>query len=302
MIHTPVIRFLILLLVTSVSTNALASPDDNASKDSQRFKTLYEYALIANAAYQGTAEIKKALEATGYSLTKQGQLPGYEVGYFLATNDRLKQQIIAVRGTSNVENAMVDVALQLLPNKHTGVKLHQGFAQTADLIYAKIKPDLNRDYLINTTGHSLGGADALILAMYIDVGGFKAGKVITFGQPKVTNIGGSNRFSHLDVTRVVMPKDMVPLVPPMDPMDINNLDIYWHLGTEIVLQKANTYSQLKGVQSMMRATDFLNETLSEKNLQQHYMAGYIASLSLKRANPQAVVYENDFRVLDLFGL
>lgn len=299
--QTPLVRFLSLVLAVFVFTPALAALNTNTSNDKQRFKILLDYARVANAAYKGSDEVKNTLAATGYTLTKHGQLPGYGVSYFLATNDRLKQQILAVRGTSNVENAMVDVAFKLLSNEHTGIMLHQGFAQSADFIYDKLKPDLKKEYRINTTGHSLGGAVALILAMYIDADGFNVGKVITFGQPKVANITGSQQYSHLDVTRVVMPKDMVPLVPPLDPMDIMNLSIYWHLGTEVVLQQANTYSELKGMSSMMRATAFLNETISEENLKQHYMSLYIESLLQKQANPERVPYQNDFSIFDLFG-
>jgi len=288
---------LIFVLATLLSFAVLAEAGD----DADRFKVLHEYALIADAAYQGKTEIEKVLQAQGYTLSAHGELPGYAVSYFLATNDAEKQQILAVRGTSNVENAMVDVAFQLLPNKHTGVKLHQGFAQSADYIYDKVKAKLNRDYRISTTGHSLGGAAALILAMYLDAGGYDVGKVITFGQPKVTNMSGSRKYGHLDVTRVVTSKDMVPLVPPLDPMDLMNMEIYWHLGTELVLQEGNTYSELEGVDSMMRATDFLNEMLTEKNLQHHYMAVYINSITPKLVNATRVPYENDFSVYDWFG-
>ncbi len=286
-----------LLLAIVLSFPVLAG----ASIDTDRFKMLYQYALMADSAYQDKTVIGKVLSAQGYTLTDYGQLPGYAVSYFLATNDTEKQQIISVRGTSNIENAMVDVAFQLLPNKHTGIKLHQGFAQSADYIYDKVKAKLKRDYRINTTGHSLGGAAALILAMYLDAGGYEVGKVITFGQPKVTNVSGSRKYSHLDVTRVVMPKDMVPLVPPLDPMDLMNMDIYWHLGTELVLQEGNAYSELDGADSMMRATDFLNEMLTEKNLQQHYMAVYIDSITPKLVNAKRVPYENDFSIYDWIG-
>ena len=87
-------------------------------------------------------------------------MPGYAVSYFLATDDVNKQQSLSVRGTSNVENAMVDVAFQLLPNKHTGINLHQGCAQSADYIYEKVKTKHNKEYRNNTTGHSLGGSAA----------------------------------------------------------------------------------------------------------------------------------------------
>jgi hypothetical protein len=288
-------------ILSAIFLLATLLPFPLLADESERFKTLHEYALIADAAYQGEAEIEKVLAAQGYTLIVNEQLPGYAVSYFLATDDANKQQMLSVRGTSNVENAMVDVAFQLLPNKHTGIKLHQGFAQSADYIFAKVKTRLNKDYHINTTGHSLGGAAALILAMYLDAGGYDVGKVITFGQPKVTNMSGSRKYSHLDVTRVVTPKDMVPLVPPLDPMDLMNMDIYWHLGTELVLQQGNAYSELEGVDSMMRATDFLNEMLTQANLQHHYMTVYINLITPKLVNAKRVPYENDFSIYDWLG-
>ncbi len=276
-------------------------PAASSAIDSERFKTLHAYALIADAAYQGKDRIEQVLAGRGYTLTAHGELPGYGVGYYLATNEQTQQQILSVRGTSNVENAIVDVAFQLLPNEPTGIKLHQGFALSADFIYDKIKPQLKRDYRINTTGHSLGGAAALILAMYLDAAGYDVGEIITFGQPKVTNVGGSRKYGHLDLTRVVTPRDMVPLVPPLDPMDLMNIDIYWHLGTEVVLQADNAYSELEGMDSMMRATDFLNEMVSEKNLRHHYMSEYINLLTPKLVNPKRIPYENDFSIYDWFG-
>lgn len=297
--QTRCLSYLIFLLVALLPLPVIAATV--TTNDTARFETFYNYALVSDAAYYGKQKVEKTLASQGYALTASGELPGYGVSYFLATNDDLKQQLLAVRGTSNIENALVDVAFVLLPNDHTGIKLHQGFAKSADFIYDKVKTKLNRDYRIDTTGHSLGGAAALILAMYLDADGYDVGKVITFGQPKVTNIAGSRKYAHLDVTRVVTPKDMVPLVPPLDPMDLMNMNIYWHLGTEVVLYEDNTWSELEGVDSMMRATDFLNEMLSEKNLQHHFMTVYLNSITPKLANDKRVPYQNDFSISDWFG-
>jgi triacylglycerol lipase len=292
-----------LFFLTSLLLAALIALPASASttRADARFKTLYDYALVADAAYRSQAEIEKILTAQNYTLTTSGELPGYGVSYVLATSDSTRQQILAVRGTSNVENALVDVAFQLLPNEHTGIKLHQGFALSADYIYEKVKPSLNRHYRIKTTGHSLGGAAALILAMYLDADGYEVGRVTTFGQPKVTNMAGSRRYAHLDVTRVVTPKDLVPLMPPLDPMDLMNMDIYWHLGTEVVLQTGADYSELEGVDSMLRATDFLNELVTQKNLQHHFMDEYLNLIAPKLVNARRVPYENDFSIYDWFG-
>ena len=292
--------FLLLFLVTSFAFPVRAATGET-NTDTHRFKQLHEYALLANAAYLGNADVEKVLAKSGFELTTSDELPGYGVSYYLATNDAQKRHIIAVRGTSNIENALVDVAFVLLPDARAGIKIHQGFSVSADYIFDKIKPELNKDYRINTTGHSLGGAAALVLAMYLDASGYEVGEVITFGQPKVTNIQGSRAYAHLNVTRVVTPKDMVPLVPPMDPMDMMNMDIYWHQGTEIVLQQGNVYSELEGLDSMMRATDFMNEMVTDKNLKHHFMTTYINMLASKMVKVKQVPYENDFSIYDWFG-
>jgi triacylglycerol lipase len=268
------------------------------SSDQPDFSMLHDYALLANAAYLDQAAIEKAVQAQGYSLTTAGVAQGYAVSYFVATNAAEKTQVIAVRGTSNAENTLVDIAFQLLPDETTGIDLHQGFAKSARVIYEKILPKLDKSYRITTTGHSLGGAAALVLAMYLDTDGFTVDKVITFGQPKVTNITGSRKFEHLNVTRVVMPKDVVPLVPPLDPLDLKNLSIYWHLGTEIILLDGDRYAEIDGIDSMLRATGFLNKTPDEQNLKNHMMAQYLQRIEMKQKQAERVAWKNDFGIFN----
>ncbi|MDA3868897.1 MAG: lipase family protein, partial [Gammaproteobacteria bacterium] len=236
-----------------------------------------------------------------YRLSHYSNIPEIEVSYFLVTDDVAKTQIIAVRGTSNVENAMVNAALKLTLDRHLGIRLHNGFSQSARAIYAEIKPLLKTDHVISVTGHSLGGAVALILAMHLDVDDFTVGKVITFGQPKVTNIAGTNAFKHLDVIRVVTPKDLVPLVPPFDPMDLYDLDIYWHSGRELILLADSTYALLEGVNSLLRATRFTQELLNDKNLQDHQMPLYMLLLDKKIPAASLVPFTNSFNLFNLFG-
>jgi hypothetical protein len=286
--------FMLLMIRPVSAALPVAEPEDT------RFRELLDFAYIADSTYKDKDVIETVLADKGYVLTSHGQLPGYYLSYFVASNETLKRQIVAVRGTSNIENAMVDIAFKLLPNDATGIKLHQGFGGSADYLFETIKPILKKDFRIDTTGHSLGGAAALILAMYLDAQGYDVGKVITYGQPKVTNVAGSRKYGHLDVTRVVMPKDVVPLVPPLDPLELMNMDIYWHQGTEIVLQQDNTYSELEGMDSMLRATDFLNDVPGTDNVENHFMTTYIDALKTKLVQPRQVPYKNDFSVTDLF--
>lgn len=265
------------------------------------FQEIKKYANFSSIAYQVSPKIRGIGSLNNYTITHYNNIPEIQIAYFLATSDVDKSQVIVVRGTSNIENAIVDVALKLTPDRRAGVSLHNGFSQAAQAIYAEIKPMIKAGYAISTTGHSLGGAVALVLAMYLDVDGFAVDNVITFGQPKVTNIAGANKFQHLNIIRLVMPKDLVPLVPPFDPMDINNLDIYWHAGREVVLLPGSDYAVLEGMNSMMRAIKFTQQPLNENNLNDHQMTLYLEMVAKKIPAARLVPFKNNFNLFNLFG-
>ncbi|MBL4712042.1 MAG: lipase family protein [Gammaproteobacteria bacterium] len=271
------------------------------SYSAKDFTHWLDAAYIAQATYQSTDNIEAVLKQQGYTLDVSRQITGFSVAYVVATNDVTKQHIVAVRGTSNIKNAVVDAAFVLVADKISGIDLHQGFLLSARDIYQEIYTTFMPGYTINTIGHSLGGAAALILAMMLDRQGFPIGEVITFGQPKVTNISGSRKFNHLNIKRLVTPKDIVPLVPPFDPMDMMNFSIFWHQGTEIILYAERQYATLTGMKSMLRAADFLNDIPSQQHINNHFMTTYIAHLKTKLHSPIKVTYQSDFNFSDWFG-
>jgi len=292
------------LIVSSI--NSYASPANYARSSTQNytpedFSHWLDAAYIADATYKNKADIENSLVSQGYKLTLYKQLEGFSVAYIIATNDKTREHIIAVRGTSNVENVIVDAAFVLVPDELTGIEIHQGFLLSARDIYQQILPAINPDYKINTIGHSLGGAAAIIVAMMLDARGHTIDEVITFGQPKVTNISGSRKFKHLNVKRLVTPKDVVPLMPPVDPMDLMNMSIFWHQGTEIILFKNDQYAVLTGTDSMLRASDFLNDMPSEQHLKNHFMTTYISHLKSKQESAEEVIFKSDFSFSDWFG-
>ncbi len=258
-------------------------------------------AYIADATYKSDEDITETLKSQGYKIDRLQRIEGFSVAYVLASNDKTKQYIIAVRGTSNIENAIVDAAFVLVPDKLSGIDIHQGFLLSARDIYQQLQAEIKTGYKINTIGHSLGGGVALILAMMFDAQGYDIAEVITFGQPKVTNISGSQQFKHLNIIRLVNPKDVVPLVPPVDPMDLMNFSIFWHQGTEILLHKNKQYSVLSGINSMMRVADFLNDIPGEQHLSNHFMTTYISNIKTKLVSPEEVEYKTDFKFSDWFG-
>jgi hypothetical protein len=144
----------------------------------------------------------------------------------------------------------------------------------------------------------LGGAIAVIVAMYLQRDGYSLDQVITFGQPKVTNVSGAGVFASLPLMRVVTPKDIVPLVPPLSPFQLKNIDIYWHMGKEIILLPEKTYAITEGFKSMMRATKFTSSVPDESNIQAHQMATYLTLINQKLEGALQVPYKID---INLFG-
>lgn len=293
-------KILNVLLFTAClfSTSLYAAESTLSSRD---FTHFLNAAYIAEASYKTESEINKVLLAQGYELNVYKQIEGFSVVYVLATNKITRHQLIAVRGTANAENAMVDAAFFLVADKISGINIHQGFLLSARDIYQHVLPEINREYTTDFIGHSLGGATALILAMMFDAQGYDVGEVVTFGQPKVTNVSGSLKFNHLNIKRIVTPKDMVPLVPPVDPFDLLSFSIFWHQGVEVILYKDNQYAVLTGKNSMMRATSFLNEVPGAQHLNSHFMTTYIKQLKPKLNTPVEVKYKNDFKMSDWFG-
>lgn len=271
------------------------------AQDRINFKEIELQAVFSQATYAPEANIKKLVESSNFDLTFYATDTELQVAFFIVTNNVNQTQTIAVRGTSNIENAFIDLSLKLTFDKKAELRLHEGFSLVAKKVYAALQPHLNPSYEINTTGHSLGGAVAFVLAAYLDKDEYKVGSVITFGQPKVTNFEGAAALKHLDIKRIVLPHDLVPLVPPFDPLDIQNIDIYWHAGRELILLEDQQYTVIGGVDAMLRATKFTQKLLNEENLKHHQMPLYMKAVKSKIPVAKRVVYENSFNLFNLFG-
>lgn len=289
----PFSRYLLYLLfnlcIALFSITTLAAEID--------FNRIRQYAELANATYGDEDLAASAAQQLDFQLERYKTIPKMEVNYFLITNHKEKQHILSIRGTANLQNVLVDIKLKLQPDSISGIWLHSGFAQAATAIFKDVQPFLRPEYQIQTTGHSLGGAIAVILAIYFEKEGYQLDEVITFGQPKVTNFGGAKKFNELKLIRFVTPTDLVPLVPPLDPLDIKNTNIFWHMGTEVILEKGEQYSSTTGLESMMRATKFLKAVPDQENLEQHRMKVYLDRIQSKTETAVEVPYESGIPML-----
>ncbi len=267
----------------------------------RNFTEIGVQAKASALAYLNAASLEAAFNrdelARKQILVHQSTMTESQVRYFLAEINGV--QTIVIRGTANEANVMLDLDVNLKPDAHLHIKLHQGFSSGAKAIFDEVKPYLKADQPIHLTGHSLGGAIAVVLGMYLERNDFDVTQIITFGQPKVTNVAGAEQFSNLPLVRVVTPEDIVPLVPPISPLQIRDLDIYWHMGVEVILDGDGKYSEVSGVKSALRATKFTSSVPGEKNLNAHMMATYIYLIEQLKTSAQEIPYETG---ISLFGL
>ena len=160
---------------------------------------------------------------------------------YVETDDTARVQWLVVRGTSNLVNVQLDVDYNKILESRLQIPLHKGFADAAMEVYQFAKPLLKTNYEIRISGHSLGGAAAVIVMMLLKEDGYKLGQAMTFGQPKVTNRDGARKYGTLPLLRFVNVKDPVPLLPPLEVFAVLDEGPYRHFGPEVVLEEGTAY-------------------------------------------------------------
>ena len=119
--------------------------------------------------------------------------------------------IIIIRGTANDANVLSDIDVRLVDDARTGIKLHKGFRDVAVTIMQIIDTTKTLEHTVHVTGHSLGGAVAQIIGMWLHTRG-KNVQIYSYGSPKVSNqVLSGGQPSHW---RVVRNSDPIPFTPP----------------------------------------------------------------------------------------
>lgn len=147
-------------------------------------------------------------------------MQGY-VGYSTAHS----AVIVAFRGSANVKNWINNFdAAQITYSKCSGCVIHRGFYNGYNTISATVKSQIQliiskyRNAPIYVTGHSLGGALAVVAGLDLHSTFSNVNKLYTFGQPRVGNLALSNYIGAQfpDAYRVIHYADMVVHVPPQN--------------------------------------------------------------------------------------
>ena len=132
--------------------------------------------------------------------------------------------IIVIRGTANENNVLSDIDVRLIKDERTGIYLHKGFRDAAITIMQIIDTATKTgrivqgnqlqyplEHTVHVTGHSLGGAVAQIIGMWLHTRG-KNVQIFSYGSPKVSNqVLSGGQPTHW---RVVRRSDPIPFTPP----------------------------------------------------------------------------------------
>ena len=119
--------------------------------------------------------------------------------------------IIVIRGTANNSNMLSDIDVRLVSDTRAGIRLHKGFRDVAVNILQIIDTTKTLEHTVHVTRHSLGGAVAQIIGMWLHKRG-KNVQIYSYGSPKVSDqVLSGGQPSHW---RVVRRSDAIPFSPP----------------------------------------------------------------------------------------
>lgn len=142
------------------------------------------------------------------------ELEKSENRYVHAVDPVRKRQIIVIRGTANLMNALLDLESWKAKSPVLGIRLHHGFERAATLVFEDVRSYLDPKLPILVCGHSLGAAEAIIVGMLLSKAGYTVEKVVASGPPKVTDAAGIAAGPSLPVILVTAAFDPVPFLPP----------------------------------------------------------------------------------------
>ncbi len=250
------------------------------------FRDVYAYAERSNTAYEDKRAIKSK-----YPLTIRINSPdGTQVRYFLERDDKTHTQFITIRGTHNDKNLAEDLDIAVRKDRKVDIPVDAGFDSDARAIYNDVKPHLKLGYTTYVTGHSLGGAVAAILAIYLIEDGVQVERVVTFGQPRFTTTDGAKRLGFLPLTRIVDENDIVPMVAPSTYTD-PRYGPYDQVGPEVILLDGPDFVYLPSHDAARIDLGEFWRSLSFADLKDHEIQKYLRRIKSKFTEARQVPYD-----------
>lgn len=179
-------------------------------------------ATIGCADRDGHVKLREILAAGGFELRGILFDAATDTQGFVAahqTDGNCDMAVISFRGTQEAQDWMTNFNFDKDPVRkrsqdHPNLvgHVHRGFNQAFLSVERQIRNHLTglSDVPLYITGHSLGGALAILATWYLSAGSLAA--CYTFGSPKVGDEGLTNHF-RTPIYRIVNGADPVPFVP-----------------------------------------------------------------------------------------
>ena len=250
------------------------------------FRALYHAANLSNQAYDPKSKIMREMSGASVWVATPGKT---QVQYFIIFNDRHRSQTISVRGTDNKTNWALDKDFLAVRDQKTGILIHRGFRNAALTLYSDVRPRLRKGYTTYLTGHSLGGAVAAILGIYLQHDDVRIGGIYTFGQPKFTNAAGASAHERLPLLRVIHQNDTVALLPDNDG---HGDQLFAHLGPAINILPGPYYVYGTARQTLKFSQGSFNNWLVQISVPDHKMKWYLQRLKDKLDGSTEVSFED----------
>lgn len=204
-------------LPCEVSVDTLIEKVKNAIETGE-YDTVTEV-LLKNAIQSGlslSSETEKVLSNSDFELVDSFATDGTEalLAMLKPNGDFEGMLILAFRGTQpSIKDVVTDMKAKLtkVPDSDTE-KVHAGFYEAFGKVRTKIDDAIKKheSLPLYITGHSLGGALAMIATRYL--GSDSTGATYTYGCPRVANDAFYKNIK-TPVYRIVNASDIVPRVP-----------------------------------------------------------------------------------------
>jgi triacylglycerol lipase len=280
----------VLALAGCAGTPAIPAPPDTTGE--VPFSAIHRLSKMYRVMrYQKDPQILEAARKE-YDEVVLVNLPSTENRYMVGTLNGARRQEIFIRGTANMRNVFSDLAYRPHHNERLGISIHTGFEKMALAVYQDILPRLNPEYDLVIFGHSLGAAEAVILAMLLDQDNRRVTQVYASGQPRVTDVEGEKKYDYLPILRIINEDDPVPFLPPR--AIVSTSSPYMHIGNAVVILDGPYYCLLaEDTCDEALASDFWR-TFSQEGpvvqVEEHFISSYLARLAPKLAGAVQVPY------------
>jgi len=166
----------------------------------------------------------KSTEQNGANLSEKkidmAQRECYYLYYEIKPNGHKKQEIFC-RGTTLLVDALTCLESWFVYDQELGCHVHHGFKKHADRVVEDVLPLLAKPSDLSTvevSGHSLGGAVAMLVAVKLKKRGYRVTNVLSVAGPRVCS-----GYKDRDILESLLPRqtiriendlDIVPFLPP----------------------------------------------------------------------------------------